>query len=65
MQGFVMSSATIKDILVMQQEVQRRISDGSWTMDVQDLKQPKDLAPEPAATPLHMRVVIVRAYNCA
>lgn len=60
-----MSSATIEDILVMQQEIQRRIWEGSWTMDVQDLKQPKDLTPDTAAKPLDLRVVIVRGHMYA
>jgi hypothetical protein len=57
-----MSSATIQDVLTIQGELCRRAAEGSWTIDVEDLKQPKDLTPEPAAAALHMRVVIAGGY---
>jgi len=52
-----MSNATMKDVLAMQREVQRRVADGSWTIDVEELKQPKGLTSEPAAEPLYIRKI--------
>lgn len=56
---FVMPNATIRDVLEMQRDIRQYLLDGSWAVDLEDLKQPAGIAPESTTEPVHMRVIDV------